>query len=450
MRLIVLMILASVLGYGAFQLDKIDPDNYVKMYMGDYVIEVKLLFFLIMVFAAAVVIYFMLWLIRSIWRSPKALSNWRNRRNRNKADSQFGAGYLSLLKGDWRRAEKQLTAKSDFSHIPYVNFLAAARAAQEQGSMERRDIYLNAAYQAAPHERLAIGLSKAKLHEKAGQIEQALATLEDVSSIGHKNPQYTAMLLQIHQSTANWQGVQELLSIAKKQKALPTEVLEKLQDDIYRNSLNAVQDKNTAWKALPRDQRKQIQNIELYVKSLVLGGDVAGAEKLIRSTLGDDWSNALVRIYGQLKTEKPEKLLRKVEGWLHARPENPELNLAAGRLAVASNEPESAKQYLQAAISLGRLPAAYALLGQVFETDGDNAKALQMYRVGIQALVKVDEVSAVKLPHSTKQESSANSKSTSSKKRSANRQPSGNQKSSTNKKPSTSDSQSKLAVVTKS
>jgi HemY protein len=348
-----------------------------------------------------------------------------------------------------------LTAKSDYSHIPYVNFLAAARAAQEQGRMEQRDIYLNAAYQAAPQERLAIGLSKAKLHEKVGQIEQALATLEDVSSIGHKNPQYTAMLLQIHQSTANWQGVQELLSIAKKQKALPTEVLEKLQDDVYRNSLDAAQDKNTAWKALPRDQRKRIQNIELYVKSLVLSGDVAGAEKLMRTTLSNDWSDALVRIYGQLKTEKPEKLLRKVEGWLHARPEHPELNLAAARLAVASNAPELAKQYLQAAINLGRLPAAYALLGEVFEADGDNSKALQMYRVGIQALVKVDEVPSVKLGRSTKQEPSANRQPSTnrqpsvSNKQSANRQGSANQKASTNKKPSVGDRQSKLAVVTK-
>jgi HemY protein len=431
MRLVVLLILASVLGYGVFQLDRIDPDNYVKMYIGHYVIEVKVLGFLILVFAAAVTTYFLLWLLRSIWRSPKTLSNWRDGRNRDKADIQFGAGYMSLLKGDWRRAEKQLTAKSDYSHIPYVNFLAAARAAQEQGRMEQRDIYLNAAYQAAPQERLAIGLSKAKLHEKAGQIEQALATLEDVRSIGHKNPQYTAMLLQIHQSTANWQGVQDLLSTAKTQKALSAEVLEKLQDDIYRNSLDVAQDKNTAWKALPREQRKQIKNIELYVKSLVLSGDVAGAEKLIRSTLSNDWSDALVRIYGQLQPAKPEKLLRKSEGWLHARPENPELNLAAGRLAVASNEPESAKQYLQAAISLGGLPAAYALLGEVFEADGDNAKALQMYRVGIQALVTADQAADAKLGHSHQPRPSAD------------RQPS------TKRKPSVSDNKPTLTVVAK-
>lgn len=437
MRLVVLLILASMLGYGVFQLDKIDPDNYVKMYIGHYVIEVKVLGFLILVFATAVVIYFLLWLFRSVLKSPKTLSNWRDGRNREKADRQFGAGYMSLLKGDWQRAEKQLTAKSDYSPIPYVNFLAAARAAQEQGRMEQRDIYLNAAYQAAPQERLAIGLSKAKLHEKAGQVEQALATLEDVSSIGHKNPQYTAMLLQVHQSTANWQGVQDLLSTAKKQKALSEEVLEKLQDDIYRNSLEVAQDKNTAWKALPREQRKQIQNIELYVESLVLSGEVTGAEKLIRSTLSDDWSDALVRIYGELKPEKPGKLLRQAEGWLHARPENPELNLAAGRLAVASNQPESAKQYLQAAISLGRLPAAYALLGEVFEADGDNAKALQMYRVGIQALVTADEVAAAKLRHSHQQQPSAK------------RRPSANRQRSIKQKPLVSDNKSTLAAVAK-
>ena len=49
MRLVVLLILASMLGYGVFQLDKIDPDNYVKMYIGHYVIEVKVLGFLILV-----------------------------------------------------------------------------------------------------------------------------------------------------------------------------------------------------------------------------------------------------------------------------------------------------------------------------------------------------------------------------------------------------------------
>ena len=66
MRLIVLIILASVLGYGALQLDRIDQNNYVKMYIGQYVIEVKVLGFLMLVIASVVVLYFLLWLFRSI------------------------------------------------------------------------------------------------------------------------------------------------------------------------------------------------------------------------------------------------------------------------------------------------------------------------------------------------------------------------------------------------
>ena len=57
---------------------------------------------------------------------------------------------------------------------------------------------------------------------------------------------------------------------------------------------------------------------------------------MIRSTLKHSWSDELVDLYGRLAVEKPAKLLRRVEGWLMARPENAYLNLAAGRLAKAA------------------------------------------------------------------------------------------------------------------
>lgn len=386
MRMIIVVLLASLFGYGALQINKIDPDNYVKMYIGNYVVEVKVLGFLLLVLGLVLVMYFLLWLIRLIWRSPNSLARWQRRRNRDKADDQFGAGYLSLIKGDWRRAEKQLTSNSDYSHIPYVNYLAAARAAQEQGRIEQRDEYLSAAYAAAPDERLAIGLTKAKLHEREGQVEAARATLEDVKDLGKNNPQYTAMLVQIYQQSNNWQEIQKLLPVAKKQQALPAPMLADLQDEFYANSLLGANDMQAAWKALPRAQRKRLANIAIYVRYLVEKGEDSGAEKLIRAALSGDWSDELVDVYGQLKVDKPQKLLRRVEGWLMARPENPHLNLAAGRLAKAAKMFEEAKSYLQTAISEGRLPAAYSVLGEVYESDNQSGKALQMYRVGMQAL----------------------------------------------------------------
>lgn len=385
MRLIILVLIACAFGYGVLQIDKIDPDNYVKMYLGSYVVEVKVLGFLLLLLALVIVLYFTLWLFRVIWRSPKTLAKWQGRRNQDKAEGQLGAGYLSLIKGDWRKAETQLTKNSQHSRLPYVNFLAAAQAAQQQGRIEQRDEYLKAAYEAAPKERLAIGLTKARLHQQAGQIDQALATLQDIQAQGSKNPQYTAMLLQAHEQNSDWQQAQALLPAAKKQAALPDQVLDEIRAKIHLNALVDASDLDAAWRALPRDQKKNPQNVAVYARALADKGEADTAEKIIRATLKSTWSDELADIYGSLATDKPAKALRRVEGWLMARPENARLNLAAGRLAVAAKNDEAARNYLQKAITEGQLPEAYALLGEVYEGSNESGKALQLYRAGMSA-----------------------------------------------------------------
>ncbi len=97
-----------------------------------------------------------------------------------------------------------------------------------------------------------------------------------------------------------------------------------------------------------------------------------------------------------LKADKPAKLLRTAEGWLMARPENAQLNLTAGRLALASKKHDAAKEYLQAAISLDQLPEAYAVLGEVYESMNDSGQALKSYRLGMQALSTPSKALALK------------------------------------------------------
>ena len=395
MRLIVIILLAGVFGYGVLQIDRIDPNNYVKMYLGNYVVEIKVLGFLFLVLGLVIALYFILWLFRAIWKSPKAVSNWQGKRNHSKAEEQLGAGYLSLIKGDWRKAESQLISKTQHSRLPYVNYLAAAQAAQQQGRMEQRDEYLSAAYESAPKERLAIGLTKAKLHQQAGQLELALATLQDIEAAGKKNPQYTAMLLQAHEESQDWLQAQQLLPLARKQHALPEEVLQQIDGKIHLNALQAAKQESQqsnnltvltdAWRALPKEQKKLPDNVAVYAQALADSGEADTAEKIIRATIKNNWSEELVSIYGQLPSDNPAKTLRRIEGWLLARPESPQLNLAAGRLAKEAGDNDSAIEYLQQAVRLAQLPAAYGLLGEVYESANESGKALQLYRDGIAA-----------------------------------------------------------------
>jgi HemY protein len=390
MRFLLLILFAAIAGYSAFLVGQIEPGNYVKIYAGSYLIELNFLSFILLVVVSVFTLYFMIRLFSIVWKAPKSFSSWRLRSNKKRATQSLGAGYLSLIKGDWRSAEKSLTTKSDSSSIPYVNYLAAAQAAQEQGRMTQRDDYLNAAFKAAPKERLAIGLIKARLHQSAGQYEQAEATLFDIQDIGHKNAQYTAMLLQIYQHTGQWAKANDLLGAARKQSALPDNVLDGIADQAYSHTLTDADDVSAAWNLLPRNQRKRVDNILHYAADLIDNGDDVASEKLIRATLKNQWSEELVRLYGTLDIGKPAKLLRTVEGWLMARPESAELNLAAGQFSLQQSDLDKAKEYLQRAIELGQLPKAYSLLGQAYEASNDSGKALQLYRSGMTNLASVN------------------------------------------------------------
>jgi HemY protein len=396
MRYIIIILLACLSGYGLFMLGHLQPGNYIKMYVGVYLWELTVIQFLVLVFLLVLSLHLLFALFRALWKAPKTAGRWKARRDNKKADAALGSGYLSLIKGDWKRAEKSLLSNTSASRVPYVNYLAAAQAAQEQGKLQQRDEYLNAAYKSAPDERLAIGLTKARLHQAAGQYDQAAATLQDITDIGKKNSQFTAMLMQTHQQLGNWEKAVALLPVARKQEALPIESLDAIYNESYTETLKNAQDKESAWKALPKDQRKRIPNIVLYAGWLIGNGESAAAEKLIRSVLKSDWSDELVRLYGQLPSDKPGKLRRVVEGWLMARPESAELNLAAGQFALQEKNTDLAKEYLQKAVQLGQLPKAYSLLGEAYESTNESGKALQLYRVGMASLSKHNEADMIK------------------------------------------------------
>lgn len=383
MRYILIIILAALLSYPAVFIGDIGPGNYVKIYAGNYVAELNLLGFIVALVLTVLAVYLVIKLFVMCWKAPKSFTSWRKRSNTLKASQELGAGYLSLIKGDWKSAEKHLTTKSDASQIPYVNFLAAAQAAQEQGRMTQRDDYLNLAFKAAPKERLAIGLIKTRLHQGAGQYEQAEATLNDIADLGRKNAQYTAMLLQTYQHTGQWQKVNGLLSAARKQHALPDDLLDNIANQAHTATLKSASDIEQAWKDLPRDQRKEASNVALYAANLIDKGEMSAAEKIIRSTLKSSWSDSLVSLYATINTGSPDKLRRQAEGWLMARPESAQLNLAAGQFAMQEKNAVLAKEYLQKAIELAQLPKAYSLLGELYESENDSGKALQLYRSGM-------------------------------------------------------------------
>ncbi len=78
------------------------------------------------------------------------LKQWLHHRRITKAQSKTTAAFIELAKGKWKKAESHAMQGAKYSGTPLINYLSAAKAANEQGKTERRDQYLQLAYEVAP------------------------------------------------------------------------------------------------------------------------------------------------------------------------------------------------------------------------------------------------------------------------------------------------------------
>ena len=387
MKFVLYCAVILVLGYGLFSFAELSDGGYVKIFLGETLVEISFFVFVIGFIATLFALYFLIRTVVNLFRTPKRVSNWNDQRNQRVSQTKLGDGFLSLMQGDWKRAEKQLLAKTNtrYNRIPYVNFLAAAQAAQEQGKYEQRDYYLSEAAQQAPKNKLAINMTKARLHQQAGQHDAALAALLEVKDQGKKNQQYTAMLVQTYDHHDDFDNLQDVLPQARRIGALPEDVLNNIQADIDIDAFQKASDKELVWKKMSKTSKQDSDFIKLYAEHQVSNGRPDVAEKMIRVALKKNWDDGLVNIYGRIISTQHKKLLRNVDGWLLARPENAELHIAAGHLAAQGRDVSRAEKEFEQAIKLSNSPEAYEGLGKLYEENQDLRKALSLYRSGLQS-----------------------------------------------------------------
>ncbi len=194
--------------------------------------------------------------------------DWLKWRRKNKSYSKTNRGLIELVEGNWRTAENYLLEGIDQSEAPLINYLGAAKAAQERGAYEKRDLYLRQAYHIAPQAKMAIGLTQAKLQFEQGQLEQALATLEQLLQIAPYHPVVVKLLQQTYIRLSDWKGLVKLLPHIRKADLLSLDQFEKLQKHVYWELLQANMSKpdyiKEIWQTLPRKLKKDPQFEKFY------------------------------------------------------------------------------------------------------------------------------------------------------------------------------------------
>ncbi|MBA3581511.1 MAG: tetratricopeptide repeat protein [Gammaproteobacteria bacterium] len=334
--------------------------------------------------------YFLIRLSLKLWRAPREWRRHNRRRHTEKARRFLVKGLIALSEGDWATSERLLLRNVQSSETPLLNYLLAARAAQQQNADSRRDMYLQKASTITPEANLAIGLTQAELQLQHGQYEQALATLNHLREHTPKHQHVLKLISRAYSNFGEWRKLADILPALRSQKILPDEKLLLLERQTYAELLRSVAKSPATlsleqhWEALPKQYREDVEILRVYVQCLLASPDPQLAERPVREFLNKEWDEDLVRLYALIPDADTNKQLETTEQWLKDQGRSPMLYLSLARFSARLQQWGRARVYYERSIELKASIDAYAELGDLLETLGEADSAFECYRKGLQ------------------------------------------------------------------
>lgn len=374
----------AALFVGAFSAHFLLQDRgYVLINFRSYVVEMSVPALVL----ALCLAYALLRGLVNVWRAPRSLgrafTDWQLRR----AGGNLTRGLMHMTEGDWRRGERLLTQGLKGSDAPLVNYLMAARAAQLQGSTDRRDEWLKIAYEELPEAETTVLLTQAQLQFEDEEYELALAALERIREKQPDHPAGLALLARCYRALGDRRRLVELLPrlarVGLRSGELEDFVAEGLEALLSADELSYDQVERI-WGALPAATRRLPRLLRLRALALEQLDRGAQAEKELRTALRRHWHPSTVRAYGEVTGADRMRQLRQAESWLNAHPEDPALLFTAARLCIRNELWGKARSYLESGLALGPEPEAYAIYGELLNRLGERDQAALAYQSGLR------------------------------------------------------------------
>jgi HemY protein len=380
---VLVLFLASVAGV----LMSRDP-GYTLFSYGNTTIEMPLWLSFILIFGLIAVLTFCFLLLTSLFNSSPKLRRWWLKRRKETARLQTYKGLLELAEGHWQKAERYLIRSALLSDTPLINYLSAAKAAEESGSPERRNTYLQLAYDASSDSEVAVRLTQAQLQFKHGELERSVENLERLYQETPKHPKVLRLLSTLYQAQNNWQALHDLLPILRKRMIGSAKELDRLEEKIYSALFPLYTSKGLKpliqfWHHAPKAVKLNPKFVAQYATALYSLSAHEQAEDILEATLKKIWNDALIRIYGMVQGRYPKLQLAFAEKFLPTHFDNPNLLQCVGRLCLRNQLWGKARDYLEQSLSIKPDPETYAVLGQLMDHLGMTDKRDDYFKTGL-------------------------------------------------------------------
>jgi len=350
-----------------------DP-GYVRISVGNWLIESNLwvMITLNLLFVFSIVLFFNV--KRRLYQSGKSIGSKLGLSGTKRAYNNTQKGFLSLLEGDWGRANKLLSRSATKAGKPVINYLAAAHAANKYGQVKDAESLLKKAYEDNADSSFAIGVVQAQIQLQQEKYEPCLATLLRLRKQQSNHPYVLKLLKKVYVKLEDWQHLVKLMPVLRKDAKIPETKLKKLEhiawnklliqksDELEKNHENQANTNTLAnlWKKMPDHLRFETQTVKTYAEQLIRLNQQNECEVLLRKILNQHWHDELISIYGVIEGKDISSQLITAENWLKERPNNPALLLALGRLTLRNERWEKAMEYFEASKRLQTTQESHA------------------------------------------------------------------------------------------
>ena len=382
LQIFAILLVSVWLGVQLYQ----DP-GYLLIAMHQWTIETTLGVAIPGLILLFLIVHALLLLLHWVMHIPGSWKIWQARRRVHNAQEKTMQGLIEFSEGHWLQAKNHLINALPDTETPLLNYLTAARAAQEMGDSKLRDDYLRQAQQSMPEAKIAVELTQAHLQLANRQWEQALATLRHLQDLSPQHPYVLKLLMHLYEEVKDWPQLIALLPALKRHKIIPEHRFEQLQKHAWLQAMldlikqNQAQPLASLVANLPKSLKNDPDLIAEYARYLLHQQENTEAESLLRRCLQKQFNESLIILYSQVKDDKAS--LGFAEGLLKNNPHSAGLHLCLGRLCKSSQLWGKARTYLEDSITLHPSVAACTELGDLLEKLGDHTGACEAYRRGL-------------------------------------------------------------------
>jgi HemY protein len=352
---LLVLLAVAVLGALGWQALALDPGALVIRY-GQTRIETTLVF--------AVFVLIVAWILLGLlWRLLRwPVRAWR-RRGQRRGRERFAKGLTALAEGDHKRALRALEGATQQAELQGPALLATARAAHARGDSERAEAALDQAATAAPAAALAL---RARFLLEHGNAEAALALLQPAADKNELAPIGWRLLAEAALLCGDHDLARRAVDRLARGDVLAPDSLASLRARVLAAVLNAAPDEEaleSLWSGLPRPQREMPEAIGAYARRASQFGRTLAAMDVIDGALRRQWSERLIRAWGELGPADAQERLRRAEAWLDVHPSSAGLLLTLSRLCIQCELWGKAREYAERGLALAPSAALWEALG---------------------------------------------------------------------------------------